>query len=41
MNLADFQSGLVAIGWQTYLSWLNQRAANEEAAQKLSAATVN
>lgn len=34
-------AGLVAIGWQTYLSWLNQRAANEEAVQKVSAATVN
>ncbi|MCJ1466969.1 hypothetical protein MMC07_005591 [Pseudocyphellaria aurata] len=30
-------AGLVAVGWQTYLSWLNQQAANEEAAQKLSA----
>ena len=25
----DDLSGCVAIGWQTYLSWLNQRAANE------------
>lgn len=41
MSLADSWLGLVAIGWQTYLSWLNQRAANEEAAQKLSAVTVN
>lgn len=39
MSLADCWSGLVAVGWQTYLSWLNQRAANEEAAQKLSVAT--
>ena len=26
---ADDLSGCVALGWQTYLSWLNQRAANE------------
>ena len=26
--------GIVAIGWQTYLSWLNQRAAMEEFARK-------
>ncbi|KAF6235354.1 hypothetical protein HO173_006550 [Letharia columbiana] len=23
-------AGIVAVGWQSYLSWLNQRAANEE-----------
>lgn len=40
MSLANSWSGLVAVGWQTYLSWLNQQAANEEASQKLSAATV-
>ena len=28
--VADTSQGLVAIGWQSYLSWLNQRAANEE-----------
>lgn len=27
---ANNVSGCVAIGWQSYLSWLNQRAANEE-----------
>lgn len=26
--------GLIAIGWQSYLSWLNQRAADEEGAGK-------
>ena len=26
--------GLIAIGWQSYLSWLNQRAADEEIAEK-------
>lgn len=26
--------GLIAIGWQSYLSWLNQRAADEESAVK-------
>ena len=23
-------AGVVAVGWQSYLSWLNQKAANEE-----------
>ncbi|KAA6414939.1 MAG: mpv17 pmp22 family [Lasallia pustulata] len=27
-------AGLIAIGWQSYLSWLNQRAADEERAEK-------
>lgn len=26
--------GLIAIGWQSYLSWLNQRAEDEESAVK-------
>lgn len=30
--------GVVAIGWQTYLSWLNQRAAREVAAREAAAA---
>lgn len=29
--------GVVAIGWQTYLSWLNQRAAREVAAREAAA----
>lgn len=31
---AHSQLGLVAIGWQSYLSWLNQRAADEGRAEK-------
>lgn len=27
-------AGIVAVGWQSYLSWLNQRAANEEKKSK-------
>ena len=27
-------AGVVAVGWQSYLSWLNQRAADEERAKK-------
>ena len=27
-------AGVVAVGWQSYLSWLNQRAANEEKRSK-------
>ena len=27
-------AGVVAVGWQSYLSWLNQRAANEEKRRK-------
>jgi len=27
-------AGVVAVGWQSYLSWLNQRAANEERLKK-------
>lgn len=30
--------GVVAVGWQTYLSWLNQRAAREVAAREEAAA---
>lgn len=33
---ADDLSGCVAIGWQTYLSWLNQLAANEAQAARSS-----
>ncbi|KAL5364704.1 hypothetical protein BJX96DRAFT_138203 [Aspergillus floccosus] len=33
-------SGCIAVGWQTYLSWLNQKAAREvEAAEQAEAAT--
>lgn len=32
-------SGCIAVGWQTYLSWLNQKAAKEVlAAEQLAAA---
>ena len=27
-------AGVIAVGWQSYLSWLNQRAANEERFKK-------
>ena len=27
-------AGIVAVGWQSYLSWLNQKAANEEKRSK-------
>ena len=27
-------AGVIAVGWQSYLSWLNQRAANEERLKK-------
>ena len=27
-------AGVVAVGWQSYLSWLNQKAANEERFKK-------
>lgn len=27
-------AGVVAVGWQSYLSWLNQKAANEEKKSK-------
>lgn len=30
MNVANTDIGVVAVGWQSYLSWLNQRAATEE-----------
>ncbi|KAJ5131155.1 Mpv17/PMP22, partial [Penicillium bovifimosum] len=30
-------SGCIAVGWQTYLSWLNQKAAKEVAAAELAA----
>lgn len=36
-STANSDSGVVAMGWQSYLSWLNQRAANKERAQKLLA----
>ena len=29
-------AGVIAVGWQSYLSWLNQRAANEERFKKSS-----
>ena len=29
-------AGVIAVGWQSYLSWLNQRAANEERFKKVS-----
>lgn len=29
-------AGVIAVGWQSYLSWLNQRAANEERVRKSS-----
>jgi hypothetical protein len=32
--------GVIAIGWQTYLSWLNQRAAREVAAREAAAMTL-
>ena len=32
---ANGDTGFVAIGWQSYLLWLNQRAADKEQAQKL------
>ena len=28
-------AGVIAVGWQSYLSWLNQRAANEERLKKI------
>lgn len=31
-------SGCIAVGWQTYLSWLNQKAAREVQAAELAAA---
>lgn len=31
-------SGVIAVGWQTYLSWLNQKAAGEVRAAELAAA---
>ena len=31
-------AGVIAVGWQSYLSWLNQRAANEERFKKSSQA---
>lgn len=33
-------SGVVAVGWQSYLSWLNQRAAREVAAEERAAAAA-
>ncbi|KAJ5682585.1 hypothetical protein N7462_005750 [Penicillium macrosclerotiorum] len=30
-------SGVIAVGWQTYLSWLNQKAAREVLAEELAA----
>jgi hypothetical protein len=30
-------SGVIAVGWQTYLSWLNQKAAREVLAAELAA----
>lgn len=30
MKFADRISGFIAVGWQSYLSWLNHRAAKEE-----------
>lgn len=30
-------SGIIAVGWQTYLSWLNQKAAREVLAAELAA----
>ncbi len=40
-SVADIWSGLVALGWQAYLSWLNQRAANEEKARKISTTIIS
>ena len=34
-NIADLGPGGVAIFWQAYLSWLNQRAAEQEKLQKI------
>lgn len=34
MNVANTDIGVVAVGWQSYLSWLNQRAATEERIRK-------
>jgi len=31
---ADVGIGVIAVGWQSYLSWLNQRAADEERVRK-------
>lgn len=33
--------GTIAVGWQTYLSWLNQKAAREVAAAEAAAAAVD
>jgi hypothetical protein len=33
-------SGCIAVGWQTYLSWLNQKAAKEVAAAEALAASA-
>ncbi|OOG00702.1 hypothetical protein ASPCADRAFT_202533 [Aspergillus carbonarius ITEM 5010] len=33
-------SGVIAVGWQTYLSWLNQKAAREVEAEKLASVEV-
>jgi len=30
MNIANIDPGVVLVGWQSYLSWLNQQAAREE-----------
>ena len=29
-------AGIIAVGWQSYLSWLNQKAVNEERIQKIA-----
>lgn len=34
MTYANIYTGVVAVGWQSYLSWLNQRAAKEERIKK-------
>lgn len=33
-KVANIDLGVVAVGWQSYLSWLNQRAASEERIKK-------
>lgn len=34
-------SGIIAVGWQTYLSWLNQKAAREVEVAEMAAASAS
>jgi len=34
-------SGVIAVGWQTYLSWLNQKAAREVEVAEMAAASAS